>query len=49
MIEAKKKQARNILEHEEKTGDEINITALKDDDLLKLVSLDINSAMMEVV
>jgi len=41
--------ARDILEHEEKTGDEINITTLNDDDLLKLVSLDINSEMMEVV
>jgi len=48
MIEAKKKQAGDILEHDAKTGHEINITALKDDDLLKLVSLDINSAMMEV-
>ena len=47
MIEAKKRQAGDILEHDGKTGDEINITAMKDEDLLKLVTLDINSAMME--
>lgn len=48
MLETKKKQAGDILEHDVKAGDEINITAMKDDDLLKLVTLDINSAMMEV-
>ena len=43
LIESKKQLAQDLLE----AGGEINLTELKDDELLKLVALDINAAIKE--
>ena len=43
LIEAKKNLSEDVLVG----GDEINLTEMKDEDLLRLVTLDLNAAMME--
>ncbi len=43
LIESKKKLTKDLLE----TGAELSLTEMKDDDLLRLVALDMNSAMKE--
>ena len=43
LIESKKQLSRDLLEG----GAELNLTELKDDDLLNLVALDLGAAMKE--
>ncbi len=43
LIESKKKLTKDLLE----TGAELSLTEMKDDDLLRLVALDVNSALKE--